>query len=337
MKKTIPIFVLLIILGGCSYNGDSDVDKSSGGNRKTTISVACWNVQTFFDSEVDGTEYADYKNLSKWSKDKYLIRLGRLCQVMTSLNADVFVLEEIENSAVIQDIANQLAGRAWSKKNNWNYATFAKIEGTAIGCGVFSKYPLSDGKVHYMDIKTQNNEQPQTRPILQVKLDINGQDLVLLVNHWKSKSGGEEESEIWRDWQELVCESAVEKISKDNEDYRIVVCGDFNRSAEDFITNSEAIDNLNTQFRGTNGNVKLYNPWLNRTGTFANEKGSYYFQGTWERIDNIFITGNIKLSAFAPKYQGDWAEASGIPKEYKLYNGEGYSDHLPLMCFLELF
>ena len=42
------------------------------------------------------------------------------------------------------------------------------------------------------------------RPIMEVNLDVGGRNVILFVNHWKSKSGGEEESEIWRDWQETL-------------------------------------------------------------------------------------------------------------------------------------
>lgn len=335
--KLIILFVSITICNGCAFDNGGNSGKDSGSSKRAAVvSVACWNAQTFFDAEVDGTEYSDFKNYTKWSREKYLMRLGRLCQVMTALNADVFVLEEIENEAVVQDIANQLAGKAWSKKNNWNYATFAKIEGASIGCAVFSKYPLENGRVHCLDIRTQKDEQPQSRPILQVCVDVDGRNLNVVANHWKSKSGGEEETEIWREWQELVCQNAIEKIDFYDREGAIVVCGDFNRDAADFITDfSEHKGNFNTVFRGAQGNSRLNNTWFNKVGVAANEKGSYFFQGQWERIDNIFVHGEVQVSAFAPKYQGDWADVNGIPKGYKIYSGEGFSDHLPLMCYLE--
>jgi len=328
----------------CSMAGDNS-SKDNGSSDSTTASsnakftLACWNAQTFFDAEVDGTEYADYKNLSKWSREKYMARLGRLCQVMTTLNPDVMVLEEIENAAVVQDIANQLMGNTWSKKNNWSYATFAKNEGAAIGCAIFSKFPLTGAKVHVLDIRTQVESQPESRPMLQVSIDVDGRQVEVFVNHWKSKSGGKEETEIWRDWQELVCEREVAKVCGGSCSWACVVCGDFNRDAVDFVYeagSSAGGKKGNILFRGMDGTFRLFSPWFTVSGALIGGVGSYYYQNNWERIDNIFICGNITVSNFGSRREGDWADSNGIPNSFKLFSGEGYSDHLPLMCTLTL-
>lgn len=326
MKKSflLSTIFILCLFAGCNVTGGDALRSES--DKKVTL--CCWNAQTFFDAEKDGTEYSDFQNYSKWSKDKYLQRLDRLCQVMTTLNPDVMVLEEIENAAVVQDVANRLAGNSWSKKNCWSYAAFARTEGAAIGCAVFSRYPLEGMKVHSLDVRTQMEEQPQARPLLQVGVEVEGCELMLLVNHWKSKSGGAEETEIWRDWQELVCERVVGDCKASKGDCAIVVCGDFNRDAADFVRNGV--------FRGAAGTVELYSPWFTKAGVPVNGNGSYYYQENWERIDNIFVGGNVNVSGFGARTNGDWADSSGIPNSFKIYSGEGYSDHLPLMCFLVL-
>ena len=90
--------------------GKSQNDSVFSGPVKSRVSIACWNVQTFFDAVSDGNEYTDFKNSSKWTKEKYSKRLDTLCEVMTTINPDIMVLEEIENEAVVQDIVNNLAG-----------------------------------------------------------------------------------------------------------------------------------------------------------------------------------------------------------------------------------
>lgn len=325
------------VFAGCSMQNSGGT--SVKNKNPSRINFVCWNTQTFFDAETEGTEYSDFKNSSKWGRDKYLMRLSRLCQVMTTLNPDIMVLEEIENAAVVQDIANQLAGNAWSKKNNWNYATFAKNDGAAIGCAVFSKYPLENLRVHNLDVRTQEDEQPQSRPLMQVDVDVDDKILTIFVNHWKSKSGGERETEIWRDWQELVCEREIEKSINEKGNSCFVCCGDFNRDAKDFVCNFISGDQGevgNTIFRGAEGEVRLYSPWFNSAGTYSREIGSYYYQGEWERIDNIFAGAQVSIAGFMPKTEGEWAEEKGIPNNFKIFSGEGYSDHLPLMCALIL-
>ncbi len=340
MRILIVLFsgLLSFMLTGCNQSSSFSNDLSGyQASEDLTISFSCWNTQTFFDSECEGTEYEDFQNLAKWSQEKYLTRLSRLCEVMTALDTDIIVLEEIENASVVQDIANQFAGNNWGHGKNWSYACFAKEEGAAIGCAVFSKYQLGGVKVHSMNIKTQDQDQPSSRPLLQVSVLLGSKNLVIFANHWKSKASGEESSEIWRDWQESILVDRITDLMNSNQDVICVLCGDFNRDVKEFVctfNNNEKSENM--IFRGTRNNLELYSPWLDSSGDFTTEIGSYYYDKNWERIDHIFVLGNIKFSAFSPRATAPWAASNSVPKAYKLYNGEGYSDHLPLVGILTL-
>ena len=341
MKKWI-LSVLVAALFFCSACNNQFVkesafsrtgDKSDNSGSKKNLSLVCWNLQTFFDATTTGTEYKEFKSSDRWNKEKYLNRLNKLCEVMTFLNPDVFVMEEIENEAVIQDIANVLAGGSWEHKKNWQYTCFAKESGSSIGCAVFSKYELTSLKVHSLDIRTQSEEQPSSRPLMQVTVCAGNKDFELFVNHWKSKSGGEDETEIWRDWQELVL---AENTLKLNPDQAIVMCGDFNRSAEDFILNLPQKKNSNTLLRGITSLMEAYSPWFEKDGKFTFDTGSYYYNGEWERIDNIFLAGNTLLVSFSTVSDSPLADEEGIPASYKIFTGEGCSDHLPLKCVISI-
>ena len=339
MKKIFFLLINLLIgfvILSCHQNLNHD-DFKNDSYKVKTLSLACWNAQTFFDAEFDGTEYSDFSNSSKWTKEKYLARLSRLCQVMQALNADIIVLEEIENAAVVQDIANQFAGKSWNPSKNWSYAAFAKNTDSAFGCAVFSRYKLGELKVHSMKIDCQNLKQPGTRPILQVTAFIEGHELVIFANHWKSKSGGAEESEIWRDWQEAVLTESLSRLQHEKGVVDCIICGDFNRDAKDFICIFDGKEkSANTVFRGLADRVKVYSPWFTPSGFYETKTGSYFYHDEWERIDNIFVTGNIQISSFTPVAESPWADSNSIPKVYKVYTGEGYSDHLPLFCLVTL-
>ena len=109
----------------CGLNECDEGKRAAAGGSEARFSIVNWNVQTFFDGKTDGNEYKEYKSAEKWSNDKYIARLSRLCDVLTSINADICVLEEIENEGVIYDISNQLAGKSWDSRNNWNYSCFS--------------------------------------------------------------------------------------------------------------------------------------------------------------------------------------------------------------------
>ena len=82
--------------------------------------------------------------------------------------------------------------------------------------------------------------------------------------------------------------------------------------------------------------ISINSPWFNNEGNFYTQTGSYYFDNEWERIDSIFTLGKIQVADFNAVIKNPWASAKGIPMSYKIYSGEGYSDHLPIMAKLIL-
>lgn len=329
---------ILFLLASCSNLGMHAV--SDNAEKAVSVSLVTWNVQTFFDAVVSGSEYAEFKKSANWNESKYRVRLERLCEVITTLNADIYVFEEIENAGIIQDISNQLAGKSWDGKKNWNYACFSNDGSDSIGCAILSKYPLRDMKIHRIDIRNLKARQPSLRPLIETTVDVNGKSVLLFANHWKSKSGGQNESEVWRDWQENLLASCISKSVFSGHE-RIIACGDFNRDASEFFCDFNSpnapqpfTNNTFLRYAHSDGPSlqPVYSPWFFENGSFVSETGSYYYKNSWERIDNIFICGNIAVSNFSVRSELPWAMEDKTPNAYKIYSGNGYSDHLPLMC-----
>ena len=110
MKRLI-ISLVFLVCAVCSFSGCEIIscilseDPVSGKN----VSVASWNVQTFFDSVTDGNEYAEFLSAkSKWSSEKYQKRVERLCEIISQLDADIVALEEVEKESLAYDIVNHL-------------------------------------------------------------------------------------------------------------------------------------------------------------------------------------------------------------------------------------
>jgi len=335
MKKSIYLFLSIFMIFGCSLE-TSQCHKEN----ENTVSLVCWNLQTFFDAETTGTEYSEFIKNPDWNRDAYQNRLNRLCSAISTLKADIFVFQEVENSNVIIDISNKLQTNAWNSKDLWHYSCFAKKEGTSIGIAILSKFPLENLKTHYLQIQSQKEIQPQSRLLVEVQAKIKEKTLTIFANHWKSKSGGQAQTEIWRDWQEL---QMTQQLQKCNQNDKVVICGDFNRDACEFVCDfSGNYKDYNTIFRGVSEkcksieNIKVYSPWFLQNGSYATQTGSYFFNDCWERIDNIFCYGDIKIMGFSPKITENWATSEGIPKKFLIYSGNGYSDHLPIMCNLVL-
>lgn len=333
-------------------NALSQFKAAAGSGAK--IKVVNWNVQTFFDAQTDGSEYGDFKKSSSgWGRDSYIKRLERLCEAINALDADVFVMEEIENKGVLYDISNKLASNSWRKKKMYGYGCFYKAPGSSIGCAVLSRHPLSDLKIHSLDIKTENAEQPSLRPIMELTLSAAGKKLILYVNHWKSMAGGEAKTEIWRRWQESVLgKNVYDRVQGglSGSGSAVLCCGDLNCNITKFAFREDVAgfvseggsakfsDMCNVFLRyiraGNLGVCGVYSPWILSDGRQM-DGGSYYYNKAWNTLDHFFSAGSAKISNFTVEDKGHWADEGGIPIGYKVYTGRGYSDHLPISCTVE--
>ncbi len=319
-RKYIWIFsaaVFLILAGSCSCF-----------QRVEKLRIANWNVQTFFDAAVTGSEYSDFVKSKNWNSDAYSERLDRLCSSIIALNADVVVLEEIENSTVISDIFDFISAKNPFGKN-YDYGCFASVKDSCIGIAVLSRYPLDCAKTHAVEVRGQSEKQPSMRPILELTVLKNGKRLHIFANHWKSMSGGREKTEVWRDLQEKLL---ADEIVRSCDVYRdpFIVCGDFNRDVCDFSEDDGFII-----LHGNCSDIEVSSPWYEADGTELNN-GSYYYNGSWSKIDNFFAGQNVCIKDFAVENKGDWCDKNtGIPYKYKIWNGFGYSDHLPITCTVE--
>lgn len=320
-------FSLASCAGGLSPHVQKD------GKEMESLKVLSWNVQTFFDSTKDGGEYDEFLKSKTWGTEAYSERLNRLASSLKILDADVVVLSELENEGVLHDISNFLAGE-WSAKKVYNYACFAKPEDCAIGCGVLSRYPLENLTVHALDVRT-HYDMPRMRPIMQLSVLKGEKKLLLFINHWKSMSGGEAVSEQWRRRQESVLCHRMKKFGGAN--VPVLACGDFNRDISKF----QKADSPDMIFLredpledGDCSGTEVFSPWFDINQELV-EPGSYFYNGEWSRIDHFFACGPLEITSFEAATGGPWCDSeSHIPEKYKIWDGTGYSDHLPLVCTL---
>lgn len=307
-----------------------DLKKSSSCEK---LKITNWNLETFFDSTNDGSEYSEFVKSKTWGKEMYSKRLERLAQVIKETDSDVYVMEEIENENILHDISNFLAGE-WNFKKNFKYACFAKDKGSSIGCAVISRYPLQNMSVHSLNIEKSGVKVPSMRPLIQVSVIKNEKELVLLVNHWKSMSGGEEITEKWRNAQEILLAERLEDLCQKEKAF--LALGDFNRDILKFKkskwTNSgqKILIRKGKDFVFADEGIEVLSTWFEME-EFLKEPGSYNFKGIWSRIDNMFFGGTASFENFCVEKNGAWYDSENDkPNAYSLWNGNGFSDHLPI-------
>jgi hypothetical protein len=297
------------------------------------LKITSWNVQTFFDEKNVGTEYSEFVKSRNWGEKMYRDRLIKLSECIKKIDGDVLILEEIENEKVLRDILNFL-GADWNPRKNYRFFCFAKSKNASIGVGIISRIKIDCVKIHGMDVRTAGNSPRSLRPIVEATVWRNGRRLKIFANHWKSKSGGAELTEKWRNMEESIL---AEKISLSlNEKIPVVAAGDFNRDILDFFDACSGKVFLRRMKCGkfSGEGIFVKSPWF--SGENLVQPGSYFFRGEWSRIDNFFFAGDVEVKNFFAETDGPWcAEENFVPKKYSLWNGNGYSDHLPISCRVE--
>jgi endonuclease/exonuclease/phosphatase family metal-dependent hydrolase len=192
-------------------------------------------------------------------------------------------------------------------------------------------------------VHLENNH--PTRLILHVSLLTNNNDtLHVFVNHWPSRLGGEEASEINRIAAAKTLRASVDALLKNNPMTNIVIMGDFNDepdnnsikrdlNAEEFICDS------------ANFSYTLHNlAWeKKRSG-----QGTLKYHDQWDLLDQIIVSSADVQSThnsfnylcgsftiFKPEYMVETA-ANFVGGPLPTYGGNrylaGYSDHFPVFA-----
>ena len=311
------------------------------------IKIATYNVENLFDLQRSGHEYKEYIPYTKanWNDRTYKIKLHNTAKVIKDINADIIGLQEIESLKALKDLRYTLKRMGLY----YQYYKIANLKGTTIKVALLSKIPF----VYTTEIAVTQSY--RYRNILEAKFKINGKDLYVLVNHWKSKAGPES--------MRIVSARKLHKrVEELGEDKNIVALGDFNSDYEEYTlfkrkrrhNDTDGITGINhilgtINYKSLAKNTKVedadfYNLWYdepNRAKRF-----SYMYRGKKEALDNILVTkallhkGGINYIdgslhtlkepyLYRGKYIYRWQMSRKRPRRHY---GKGYSDHLPVIA-----
>jgi endonuclease/exonuclease/phosphatase family metal-dependent hydrolase len=339
------------------------------GADQRELSVLSWNVQALFDGEETGSEYSDYGETSGWSAEKYTARLTSIAKGISQIPSgfpDILALMEIENPQTLQDLAGSLAAIGGGKAR-YRYSFFANVNGMSLGVGVLSKLPLSRQAAHSFSAELEATP----RPVAEVWVEAGGAPLALFICHWKSKLGGDEETEGQR---RASARLILRRLREIGEDTPVLIMGDLNENHDEYyrqagryicallpddpkaarhtgLYGDSGADAALTQadflvlsglkpprpsyFSG--GTTVLYSPWGKEL-----KGGSYFYGNDWETIDH-FLLGASLFDGLGWEFGGcetlaiePFVNAQGIPNLYNTRTGGGLSDHLPLYLQLKL-
>lgn len=307
------------------------------------IRIVFYNPENIFDT-INNPNTNDEEFLpegkNKWDSKKYDIKLRHIARVVNEINdgkgADIVGFSEIENKNVLEDLTTKTE----LKKYKYGIVHYDSPDERGIDVALIYKkdiYSVNDSKAFNIHFPFDTIE--RTRDILLVKGTVNKNKLYILVNHWPSRRGGEIESESKRVFVAERVRQIVDSISKKESDVSFVIMGDLN----DTPKNKSVKEGLKaTSDSTTSKATNLFNlvERLEKEG-----KGSHYYKGEKNMLDNLIVSTNLiggkKLFVYANGgtiFEQDWLmerhPKSGEIQPFRTFVGPkfigGYSDHLPV-------
>jgi predicted extracellular nuclease len=283
--------------------------------------IAFYNVENLFDT-IDGpNDDAEFlpSAESKWDASKYEAKIAHIRQVMADLNMPMVMgVCEIENKSVLTDLIGN--------DKRYGIVHYESPDARGIDAAMLYRKDLlrlkASGKIRFT---LPGDSIPTSRDIVWAKYQYKKEYLYVMVNHWPSRRGGQEESAARRLTAAQYATQFIDSIQRSEPKAKIILMGDLNDHPQDAAPQLIA--------------SKLTPQITKASGTFG---GSYNYKNEWEIIDHIFVSNNaFNGTVVLQKESGTIHSFPYLLTEYKgqtvpnrTYAGPkylgGYSDHLPV-------
>jgi predicted extracellular nuclease len=315
----------------------------------SSLFLSFWNVENLFDVEsADRPEKLRRvigKDIAGWDDSFLGSKLRQLSTVIRSMNSgtgpDILGVCEVENRNVLLKLTARIAGDG-GRKYDVAHADTSDNRGIDVA---FLYDPNVAGTSPDEMFQHWVVKRYATRELFQVNFKIDGQTVVLVGNHWPSRTSGQYESEPYRMtagetlsyWIERICE-------KLGEDVAIIVMGDFNDEPFNRSVTEYTLSTSDSRMVVNGKNPYLLNlmwPFL------ASGTGSHFYGGRWNMLDQIMLSRGVVSGKSGWRRQGG-ARIEGTdimsqpnklgPRRFgfspKERDPAGFSDHYPVSITL---
>lgn len=313
------------------------------------IGILFYNVENLFDTidtpDVIDSEFTPVSD-KNWNTEKYQTKLDHVAQVIAN-TGDAFPaivgLCEVENRQVVDDLVNN----ATLLDAEYYIVHFDSPDERGIDVALLYRrdfFKIEETKPIRVVLPEENGG--KTRDILYVRATVKKTktQVHIFVNHWPSRSEGEELTSIRRAIAAETLRTEVETLQEQFDDPFIIIMGDFNDTPSDnSIQNILHANSMNN----SDCNRCLINII---TAVDGQNAGSYFYGGQWQILDQ-FIVSPAVLSNERLHYKAN--SVKFIRNDFQLYKSDkygylpnrtysgikyygGYSDHLPVYMQLEL-
>ena len=343
--------------------------KVFGQSKKFRIhTVAFYNFENLFDTIDDPNTFDEDwtpKGSQHWTFAKYQKKLTNLSRVLAEIGSSenpespTFIGGcEIENRGVLEDLIQQpnLADKKYGiihfdspdkrgidvallyRKNFFQPTSFANIP-LYVFQGETKQKPETAESTDDIVVVSPKNKRVYTRDQLLVSGFLEGEEIHLIVNHWPSRSGGEQRSNPFREAAGALNRKIIDSLQQLNPNAKVITMGDLNDGP---YNNSVKIVLGAKEEKADVPLFGVFNPFeaMQKKGM-----GTIAHRDAWDIFDQIIVSESLLKSDYS-SYQFWKAgiynkpfliQHSGQFKGYPLRHSAteiGFSDHFPVYIYL---
>lgn len=313
--------------------------------------VGFYNCENFYDTVnnpmVNDEEFLPNSD-RRYNGAIYWDKVGRLSDVISQMGTDInpdglsFIgLAEIENDTVLNDLIHS----AKLKDRKWKIVHYDSPDARGVDVAFLYNpkyFKVITSRPLFVKLPGGSKDAFFTRDVLYVKGLLDGDTVHTFVNHWPSRSGGEERSRPGRFAAASVVKTMIDSIYANSPTSKFVVMGDLN---------DDPVSPSLTKILGAKQKIEdvqpgdMFNPWVD---FYKKGLGTSPYQDAWGLFDQVLVSGNFlnkdqkgyfyhKATIFNKDFlvqkTGKWRNYSKRTWDGITYN-YGYSDHFPVFVSL---
>lgn len=343
MKKMLLLAVAAMVAFAASAEGNT-------GGKARVYGVAFYNLENLFDTINNNGKYDlefSPKGSRQWDGKKYWSKINNLAHAIsnfttptTPMGPAIIGVSEIENKTVLDDLVKAAPIR------NWMLQVVHHDSPDRRGVDVGLLYnPRFFKLINVTNHRLQVEGKPDFRTRDQMCVTgLLGSDTVsVIVNHWPSRLGGQEQSSYLREAAAALSKSIADSIWNINPNQGVIIMGDLNDDPQD--RSCAKVLGAKRDAKGVEPHG-FYNPFWK---TLDHGIGTLAYKSQWNLFDQIIVSGTL-LKDNAPGRLNYWKnqvnnfdflrDNKGTRQGYPLRTYasgvflNGYSDHFPTEIFL---
>lgn len=320
MKKSIPFIIACLLLA-------TSTQKLYSQKNVKSFTVVSYNVENLFDTINDPLTDDDAftpEGEKKWTPERYTAKLEILARVISEIPSKklpaIVGMAEVENRDVLVDLVSMKS----LKKGKYKIVHEDGEDPRGIDCAlIYRPDVFKYGRHSYIPISDPADPEYTYRGILHVEGKApDGKELHIFMMHWKSRSGGQEETEHQRMLSAIALKKELGMMMVRNPKARIIMMGDFN----DEPTNRSITHGLMAGNKRKNIETgEFYNLFYDMHN--AEGLGSYNYRGQWNMLDQVIVSYNL-LNRSKGLSSG-FEDGKIMKEEFMLYDSKKHKQWLP--------